>query len=185
MVNVQMNVVESLMFTARSPLAGYEKFVQSIGEYPGGNISFLYSLDSFDIAIISFYFAILLLLAVYGAYRLRIVYQFWRYARHAPKPAGRFDEESLPFITVQLPLFNEMYVAERIIDACAALDYPADRLEIQVLDDSTDETSAVVAKRVADYRALGVDIVHVHRTDRTGFKAGALGSGLRVAKGDP
>jgi cellulose synthase/poly-beta-1,6-N-acetylglucosamine synthase-like glycosyltransferase len=112
------------------------------------------------------------------------VYQFWRYAKHAPKPAARFDEESLPFITVQLPLFNEMYVAERIIDACAALDYPADRLEIQVLDDSTDETTAVVAKRVADYKALGVRIVHIHRTDRTGFKAGALEAGLRVANGD-
>jgi cellulose synthase/poly-beta-1,6-N-acetylglucosamine synthase-like glycosyltransferase len=179
-----MNVVEPLLFAARSPLAGYEKFVESMGEYPGGNISYLYSLDTFDLAVIGFYFAILLLLAVYGAYRLRIVYQFWRYAKHAPTPAGRYDEADLPFVTVQLPLFNEMYVAERIIDACAALDYPADRLEIQVLDDSTDETTAVVAKRVADYCALGLRIVHVHRTDRTGFKAGALEAGLRVAKGD-
>jgi cellulose synthase/poly-beta-1,6-N-acetylglucosamine synthase-like glycosyltransferase len=166
------------------PLAGYEKFVRSVGEYPGGNISYLYSLDAFDLAIVALYFAILLLLAVYGAYRLRIVYQFWRYTKRRPSPARRFEAAELPFVTVQLPLYNEMYVAERIIDACAALDYPADRLEIQVLDDSTDETSAVVARRVADYRALGVDVVHIHRDDRTGFKAGALEAGLRVAKGD-
>ncbi len=166
------------------PLAGYEKFAQSIGEYPGGNISYLYSLDTFDLAIIATYFAILLLLAIYGAYRLRIVYQFWRYTKRPPRPTGTFAESELPFITVQLPLYNEMYVAERLIDACVQLDYPADRLEIQVLDDSTDETKDVVAKRVADYRALGVNIVHKHREDRTGFKAGALEAGLQTASGD-
>jgi cellulose synthase/poly-beta-1,6-N-acetylglucosamine synthase-like glycosyltransferase len=167
-----------------SPLAGYEKFIQSIGAYPGGNISYLYALDGFDLAIIAAYFSILLLLAVYGFYRLKIVYQFWRYTKRRPEPARRFEDDELPRITVQLPLYNELYVAERIIDACAALDYPADRLEIQVLDDSTDETTAAVAARVAHHRALGVDVIHIRRADRTGYKAGALEKGLAAAKGD-
>jgi cellulose synthase/poly-beta-1,6-N-acetylglucosamine synthase-like glycosyltransferase len=172
------------MSSGPSPVPGFEKFFDSFATYPSGNLSYLYSLDATDIGFIVAYFGILLLLAVYGFYRLRIVYQFWRYARHAPVPAGRFAEGDLPRVTVQLPLFNEMYVAERIIDACAALDYPADRLEIQVLDDSTDETTAVVAARVAHHLGRGVNIRHIHRTDRTGYKAGALEKGLEVASGD-
>jgi cellulose synthase/poly-beta-1,6-N-acetylglucosamine synthase-like glycosyltransferase len=178
-----MNLLATARRLAPGPLSGYEKFVDSIGDYPAGNLSYLYSLDTLDLAIITTYFAILVLLAVYGGYRLRIVYQFWRYAKSAPVPARRFGEDELPVVTVQLPLFNELYVAERIIDACAQLDYPADRLEIQVLDDSTDETTAAVAARVAEWRARGVDVVHLHREDRTGFKAGALEEGLRVARG--
>ncbi len=88
-----------------------------------------------------------------------------------------------PWVTVQLPLYNEMYVASRLIDAVAALDYPRDRLEIQVLDDSTDETCQIVAGKVDRLRRTGLDIVHLHRTDRTGFKAGALAAGLKVARG--
>lgn len=166
------------------PLGGLENFVESIGRYPGGNLSFLYQNDGLDLAIVSAYFAILVFLAIYGGYRLRIVYQFWRYVDRKPEPAARFLDSGLPRITVQLPLFNEMYVAERIIDACAALDYPADRLEIQVLDDSTDETRVVVASAVERHRAAGVSIVHLHREDRTGFKAGALEKGLGVATGE-
>lgn len=165
-------------------LPGYEKFVDSIGRYPSGNLSYLYSLDGFDLAVIVAYFSILVLLAIYGAYRLRIVYQFWRYAKLRPSPKARFATTDLPKITVQLPLFNEMYVAERVIDASAALDYPRDLLEIQVLDDSTDETTEIVAARVAFHREQGVNIVHLHRVDRTGFKAGALDAGLRVCHGD-
>ena len=87
-------------------------------------------------------------------------------------------------MTVQLPLYNERYVAARLIDACAALDYPHGRLDIQVLDDSTDDTGAIVAERVAHWRRRGLDIVQVCRTDRTGFKAGALANGLGFALGD-
>src|SRR5947199_9951442 len=87
-------------------------------------------------------------------------------------------------VTVQLPLYSEMYVAERLIDAVCRLDYPAGRLEIQVLDDSTDETTEIVERIVAGYRAEGVDIRLLHRTDRTGFKAGALEAGLKVARGE-
>jgi cellulose synthase/poly-beta-1,6-N-acetylglucosamine synthase-like glycosyltransferase len=98
-----------------------------------------------------------------------------------PAPDRRQD---WPTVTVQLPLYNEADVAHRLIDACARLDYPRRKLEIQVLDDSTDETTERVAERVEHWQERGVDIVHVHRTDRTGYKAGALANGLRLARGD-
>src|SRR6056297_2067888 len=93
-------------------------------------------------------------------------------------------DASWPSVTVQLPLYNEADVVDRLIDACAALDYPRRKLEIQVLDDSTDETVDKVADRVEYWQNRGVDIVHIHRTDRTGYKAGALANGLRLARGD-
>jgi cellulose synthase/poly-beta-1,6-N-acetylglucosamine synthase-like glycosyltransferase len=93
-------------------------------------------------------------------------------------------DASWPTVTVQLPLYNEAAVAHRLIDACAAIDYPAQKLEIQVLDDSTDATVDRVAERVDHWQDQGVDIVHIHRTDRTGYKAGALANGLRLARGD-
>ena len=90
----------------------------------------------------------------------------------------------LPVVTVQLPLYNEAYVAERLIDACARLDWPRRRLEIQVLDDSNDETSGLVERRVQHWQRRGLDIVHIRRRDRAGYKAGALANGLRLARGD-
>lgn len=89
-----------------------------------------------------------------------------------------------PIVTVQLPMFNEQYVAERIIDITCQLDYPKDKLEIQVLDDSTDDTKDLVAAKVAEMQRQGFDIVHVHRTDRSGFKAGALENGMKFCKGE-
>ncbi len=89
-----------------------------------------------------------------------------------------------PVVTVQLPLYNEALVAERLIDACATMRYPKELLEIQVLDDSTDETRQIVADRVAYWQTQGVDIVQIHRVDRTGYKAGALKNGLAIAKGE-
>jgi cellulose synthase/poly-beta-1,6-N-acetylglucosamine synthase-like glycosyltransferase len=86
-------------------------------------------------------------------------------------------------VTVQLPIFNEMYVAERLVEAVCRLDYPRDRLEVQVLDDSTDETREIAARQVEALRARGFDIRHLHRTDRQGFKAGALAAGLDTARG--
>jgi cellulose synthase/poly-beta-1,6-N-acetylglucosamine synthase-like glycosyltransferase len=148
------------------------------------NISYLYSLDSFDWTIIVLYFTVLVLLAILGAYRLRIVYQFWRYLKVKPAPKRRFAGGELPRITVQLPLFNEMYVVERLLDHVVALDYPRHLLEIQVLDDSTDETVHIASAAVERYKAQGYDISYIHRCDRTGFKAGALENGLRTAKGE-
>ena len=87
-------------------------------------------------------------------------------------------------VTVQLPIYNEFYVAGRLIDDVARMDYPADRLEIQVLDDSTDETSDILAEVVAQWRDKGIDIIHVRRPDREGYKAGALAHGLALARGE-
>lgn len=148
------------------------------------NISPLYRLDGFDWTVLILYFSILSILAVYGGYRVKQVIDFWRYRKLAPKPVRHFGEEELPAITVQLPLFNELYVVERLLKAVTEIDYPRDRLEIQVLDDSTDETVKLAEATVESYRRAGFDIHYIHRTDRTGFKAGALENGLRTAKGE-
>jgi cellulose synthase/poly-beta-1,6-N-acetylglucosamine synthase-like glycosyltransferase len=121
-------------------------------------------------------------LIVFGCHRLFLLYLFFRYRRRIPRPAGRF--EKLPRVTIQLPLFNEVYVVSRLIDAVCAIRYPRDRLQIQVLDDSTDETRRVALRKVEEKRAEGFDIDYIHRTDRTGFKAGALENGLETATGE-
>ncbi len=128
------------------------------------------------------YFTVLGLLACYGLHRYVMLFLYYRHRRRKIEPRARFAE--LPLITVQLPLYNEMYVAERLLNAVAALDYPREKLQIQVLDDSTDETSEIVARKTAQLRDAGFDIVHVRRPHRLGFKAGALENGLRSAKGE-
>ena len=95
-----------------------------------------------------------------------------------------FDLTNAPKVTVQLPMYNEMYVAERIIDTTAELDYPRDKFQIQVLDDSTDETKEIIANKVKELVAKGIDIIHIHRTDRTGYKAGALDSAMDKVSGE-
>jgi cellulose synthase/poly-beta-1,6-N-acetylglucosamine synthase-like glycosyltransferase len=149
-----------------------------------GNISPLYSLDGIDWMILVLYFGILLVLSIYGGYRVKQVVDFWRYCKIKPEPKARFSESDLPVITVQLPLFNEMYVVERLLKAITQIDYPRERLEIQVLDDSTDETVRIARETVEAYARAGFDIHYIHRTDRTGFKAGALANGMKTAKGE-
>jgi cellulose synthase/poly-beta-1,6-N-acetylglucosamine synthase-like glycosyltransferase len=160
-----------------------EYLIHPIMRHGRDNISFLYSLDAFDWAVIILYFTILALLAIMGVYRVRMVYQFWRYRHIKPQPKRRFAESELPRITVQLPLFNEMYVVERLLESVTGLDYPRRLLEIQVLDDSTDETVRIAQAAVEKYRRHGFDIQYIHRADRTGFKAGALENGMKMAKG--
>jgi cellulose synthase/poly-beta-1,6-N-acetylglucosamine synthase-like glycosyltransferase len=132
--------------------------------------------------VLTLYFGVLAALTLYGAHRWYLLWLFARHRRDAPRPVGRFDEA--PRLTIQVPLFNEMYVARRVIDAVAVLDWPADRLEIQILDDSTDETAAIAAEAIASWRKLGRDIVHLRRESRAGFKAGALAAGLSKASGE-
>jgi len=132
-------------------------------------------------ALLALYYLILAVLAFYGVHRLLLVVLYLR--TRGRKPVRPSDPAEWPVVTVQLPLYNEMYVARRLIEAVCRLDYPPDRLEIQVLDDSTDETTEIVAGVVAEQRARGMDIHHLHRTDRTGFKAGALAAGLDAARG--
>ena len=110
------------------------------------------------------------------------------YVRNKKKQQSRvtpdFDLASAPKVTVQLPMFNEMYVAERIIETVAEMDYPRDKFQIQVLDDSTDETKDIIANKCAEIAALGINIQHVHRTDRTGYKAGALDDAMDKVEGE-
>jgi cellulose synthase/poly-beta-1,6-N-acetylglucosamine synthase-like glycosyltransferase len=128
------------------------------------------------------YASLLAVLSIFGFHRYAMTYLYHRYKYRLATPKGKFAV--LPRVTIQLPIFNEMYVTERLVDAVARIDYPRDLLEVQVLDDSTDETQGIARAAVERHRALGLDIVYVHRTDRTGFKAGALENGLRTAKGE-
>ena len=134
--------------------------------------------------VIGTYLAVLLVLAFYGFHRTALVSMYYRNRHRKPKPTGRFSE--LPAVTVQLPLFNEMYVVERLLDAVANIRYPRDRFQIQILDDSTDETQEICRRKVNDLarRFPDLDVEYVHRVDRSGFKAGALDNGLRTAKGE-
>lgn len=128
------------------------------------------------------YFSILTVLCIYGAHRFFITRVYLKQSKETPEPKARFKK--LPKVTIQLPLFNERFVVERLIDAVVKMDYPRDLLQIQVLDDSTDDTVTLAAARVAYWRRKGIDIVHLHRTNRQGFKAGALAEGLESATGD-
>ena len=128
------------------------------------------------------YLSVLVGLSAYGLHRYFIIYLFLKNRKHASVPAGRF--ELLPVVTVQLPLYNEMYVVERLVDAVCKIRYSRELLEIQVLDDSTDGTVEIAAACVAKYRELGISIHHIHRTNRYGFKAGALEHGLKLASGE-
>ncbi len=166
------------------PQVLFERYFHDLVNKTWGNISPLYKLDAFDWIVLLLYFTILTVLAVYGAYRIKQVIDFWRYRKFVPVPKGHFNESDLPHITVQLPLFNELYVVDRLLKAVTAIDYPREKVEIQVLDDSTDETVKVAEAVVAKYAANGFDISYIHRCDRTGFKAGALENGLRSARGE-
>ena len=134
--------------------------------------------------LIGSYLTVLMCLAVFGFHRTMLVLLYFRHKRNRPEPRARFTEEQLPRVTVQLPLFNEMYVVERLLDAVARLDYPRDRLEIQVLDDSNDETQGICRRKVHELHKAGFDIKYIHRDDRTGYKAGALEHGLGSASGE-
>ena len=131
--------------------------------------------------ILATYFFVLVILAVYGWHRYYLVYLYMRHKEEQPVPAGRFED--LPPVTIQLPLYNEMYVVDRLVEAVCRIDYPRELLEVQVLDDSTDETREIAELAVRRAAAQGIDITYIHRENRTGYKAGALEAGLQVAKG--
>jgi cellulose synthase/poly-beta-1,6-N-acetylglucosamine synthase-like glycosyltransferase len=132
--------------------------------------------------ILASYFFVLIVLAAYGWHRYYLVYIYMKHKDKVPQPASRF--ETLPFVTVQLPIYNEMYVADRLIETVCRMRYPRDRFEVQVLDDSTDETRSVAELAVRRCALQGVDITYIHRADRSGYKAGALDAGMKVARGE-
>ena len=133
-----------------------------------------------DLVLYLYFFALLILFA-FGAHGFVMVYHYLK-TRRREEPLLACKEQ--PIITVQLPLFNEYYVVERLIQSVCAIEYPKEKLEVQVLDDSTDETVDLVAALVRDYQLLGYDIKHIRRPNRSGYKAGALKAGLETARGE-
>ena len=137
-----------------------------------------------QLLIIVLYLVTLGVLALYGVHRTTLLAAYLRHRREVPSPSRRFADADLPTVTVQLPMFNERHVVGRLLDAAARIDYPRDRLEIQVLDDSTDATATIAAARCEAHRRSGVEMQYIRRTDRRGYKAGALAHGLRQARGE-
>ena len=142
----------------------------------------LYQANAFDLAIMLPYFLVMAILAMYGVHRYALVYNYFKHRKNVPGPPP--EVKQWPNVTVQLPIYNEQYVIERLIEAVAQFDYPRELLEIQVLDDSTDETIEVARNCVEKHRGLGVPIKLIHRDNRAGFKAGALQEGLQSAMGE-
>ena len=145
----------------------------------------LYQVNAFDLALLIPYFIVLIVLAAYGAHRYWMVYLYYKHKKNkTTEPAAHFQFDELPRVTVQLPIFNEQYVVDRLLDAVCRLDYPREKLDIQLLDDSTDETIEVARILVDRYAALGHPVTYLHRDNREGYKAGALAEGLKTAKGE-
>jgi cellulose synthase/poly-beta-1,6-N-acetylglucosamine synthase-like glycosyltransferase len=143
----------------------------------------IHQLDWFDLSLLIPYFVCLGILAVYGSHRYLTIVRYRRHRNKLEAPPAKLYAK-LPRVTIQLPLYNERYVVERLLESVARIRYPRELLQIQVLDDSTDETHAITERLVGEYRAGGVPVEYHHRTNRTGFKAGALEDGLRSAIGE-
>jgi cellulose synthase/poly-beta-1,6-N-acetylglucosamine synthase-like glycosyltransferase len=142
----------------------------------------IYHANAFDLAMMIPYFLVLFVLAMYGLHRYWLVYDYFVYSKNVPPPPPPVTY--WPRVTIQLPIFNERYVIERLVEAVSRFDYPPELLDVQVLDDSTDETRDVARACVERHAAQGLPIVYIHRSNREGYKAGALENGLKTAKGE-
>lgn len=134
--------------------------------------------------ILVIYSVALLFLFCYGFVQLHLVYQYLKNKKKIHPKISHSPLGIYPFVTVQLPVYNESIVVERLIDAVTKFDYPKDKCEIQILDDSTDETTAIIAQKIRQNQTSGLQIHHIHRSNRKGYKAGALQNGLSLAKGE-
>lgn len=134
--------------------------------------------------VLALYGIALVFIVIYSFGQLHLMITYLRHRKDDQTSPPLKDGDEFPFVTIQLPIYNELYVVERLLDAMAAMDYPKDRFEVQLLDDSTDETVEVAAHKVSALRAEGLDVQHIRRPDRVGFKAGALAYGLDSAKGE-
>jgi len=143
----------------------------------------VHRLEAFDWALLIPYFAILVILSCYGCHRYEMIRRYLKHKKEIPtESAVKFTR--LPKVTIQLPLYNERYVVERLIEQVSKMDYPKDLLQIQVLDDSTDDTHPFTEALVREYQAAGVPIEYRHRSNRHGYKAGALQEGMESATGE-
>jgi cellulose synthase/poly-beta-1,6-N-acetylglucosamine synthase-like glycosyltransferase len=141
----------------------------------------VYHANGFDLAMMVPYFIVLFILALYGLHRYWLVYDYYAYSKNVPAQPPPVTE--WPRVTIQLPIYNERYVIERLVEAVSRFDYPSELLDVQVLDDSTDETQEVAGNCVERYAAQGMPITYIHRNNREGYKAGALENGLKSSKG--
>jgi len=146
-------------------------------EYFWLNVSFI---------VMGLYSFSLLLVFFYSLAQLNLLFNYKRAQKNKPQltPLDTSNLDKVPFVTIQLPVFNELYVMERLLKCINEIEYPRERLEIQVLDDSTDESVELTKRIVTDLQKGGLDIVQIRRKDRVGFKAGALKEGLKSAKGE-
>lgn len=166
-----------LAWAAFSPL---EQFRRALADETFVGI---HQLAWFDWAMLIPYFTLLGILAIYGLHRYATIRRYFKHRKKLPKEAPACFEQ-LPRVTVQLPLYNERFVVERVIEEASRINYPWDRLQIQVLDDSTDETHVVAERLVGHYRSQGLPIEYLHRDHRVGYKAGALQEALATATGE-
>src|SRR6266852_2042006 len=171
-----MNVFSSIWFLAQNPISNYWH------KATDRTFSGIYHVNAFDLMMMIPYFIVLIILAVYGLHRYWLVYDYYKYRKNVPGPPP--EVTAWPCVTVQLPIFNERYVIERLVEAVSRFDYPPELLDIQVLDDSTDETCEVARACVQRHAAQGIPITYIHRSNREGYKAGALENGLKTARGE-
>ena len=171
-----LNFTPILLAAQQSPLRNYWYKITD------RTFAGVYHANAFDLAMMIPYFMVLFILAVYGLHRYVLLYDFYVYRKNVPAAPPRVS--NWPKVTIQLPIFNERYVIERLVDAVSQFEYPRELLDIQVLDDSTDETREVASACVERQAAAGRPIVYIHRTNREGYKAGALENGLRTAQGE-
>ncbi len=139
-------------------------------------------MNLFSGTVLALYLGVLMLVCAYGLHRYSLVYLYYKHKNQVPRVGACFRE--LPAVTIQLPMFNERLVARRVIEHACGIDYPADKLQIQVLDDSTDDTADIVRRTVADMQAAGHNVELRQRSHRQGYKAGALQDGLATASGE-
>ena len=171
-----LNFTPILLAAQQSPLRNYWYKITD------RTFAGVYHANAFDLAMMIPYFMVLFILAVYGLHRYVLLYDFYVYRKNVPAAPPRVS--NWPKVTIQLPIFNERYVIERLVDAVSQFEYPRELLDIQVLDDSTDETREVASACIERQAAAGLPIVYIHRTNREGYKAGALENGLRTAQGE-
>jgi cellulose synthase/poly-beta-1,6-N-acetylglucosamine synthase-like glycosyltransferase len=168
--------IASLIFAAQqNPLSHYWHKITD------RTFTGVYHANAFDMAMMIPYFLVLLVLATYGMHRYVLLYEYFSYRKNVPGPQPAVT--NWPRVTIQLPIFNERYVIERLVEAVSQFDYPRELLDIQVLDDSTDETQEVARACVERHAVAGLPISYIHRANRQGYKAGALENGLKTSKG--
>ncbi|MBI3683724.1 MAG: glycosyltransferase [Acidobacteria bacterium] len=173
-------VTGSLPFAFLAASSALSRFQRSLFD---DTFAGIHTLSWFDWALLIPYFTVLIVLSIYGLHRYVVIRDYFKHRRKRDQRRHeRFEQ--LPRVTIQLPLYNERYVVERLMEAVTQVEYPKELLQIQVLDDSTDETHPFTERLVNQYRAMGHPIEYHHRSNRHGFKAGALQEGLGAATGE-